>query len=99
MIAARSSRRGQFRSVSIAAALHTRINRCQVFLYVSMVEHRRFELLTSSMRTKRATNCANAPHGPLTIQAQLAYATVSIGPKSQVTLTAWSNASPLSRSR
>ena len=25
------------------------------------VEHRRFELLTSSMRTKRATNCANAP--------------------------------------
>ncbi len=27
----------------------------------SMVEHRRFELLTSSMRTKRATNCANAP--------------------------------------
>ncbi|GAA1051053.1 hypothetical protein GCM10009569_31720 [Arthrobacter russicus] len=46
------------------------------------------------MRTKRATNCANAPYGPLTIQAQLAYATVSIGPKSQVTLTAWSNASP-----
>lgn len=26
-----------------------------------LVEHRRFELLTSSMRTKRATNCANAP--------------------------------------
>jgi hypothetical protein len=26
-----------------------------------VVEHRRFELLTSSMRTKRATNCANAP--------------------------------------
>ncbi len=29
-----------------------------------IVEHRRFELLTSSMRTKRATNCANAPHDP-----------------------------------
>ena len=28
------------------------------------VEHRRFELLTSSMRTKRATNCANAPMAP-----------------------------------
>ena len=27
----------------------------------TVVEHRRFELLTSSMRTKRATNCANAP--------------------------------------
>ena len=27
----------------------------------NLVEHRRFELLTSSMRTKRATNCANAP--------------------------------------
>lgn len=27
----------------------------------SRVEHRRFELLTSSMPWKRATNCANAP--------------------------------------
>ena len=26
-----------------------------------MVEHRRFELLTSTLRTLRATNCANAP--------------------------------------
>ena len=27
-----------------------------------LVEHRRFELLTSTMRMSRATNCANAPH-------------------------------------
>ena len=27
-----------------------------------MVEHRRFELLTSTMRMSRATNCANAPY-------------------------------------
>ena len=26
-----------------------------------VVEHRRFELLTSTMRMSRATNCANAP--------------------------------------
>ena len=27
-----------------------------------LVEHRRFELLTSTMRMSRATNCANAPN-------------------------------------
>ena len=27
-----------------------------------MVEHRGFEPLTSTLRTLRATNCANAPH-------------------------------------
>ena len=31
-------------------------------LILTMVEHRRFELLTSTMRMSRATNCANAPH-------------------------------------
>ena len=43
---------------------------------INAVEHRRFELLTSSMRTKRATNCANAPTagnfitGPLAVSGQ-----------------------------
>jgi hypothetical protein len=30
-----------------------------------LVEHRRFELLASTMRMSRATNCANAPFGML----------------------------------
>ena len=36
------------------------------------VEHRRFELLTSSMPWKRATNCANAPLLPLKAPPMLA---------------------------
>ena len=34
-----------------------------------LVEHRRFELLTSTLRTLRATNCANAPRTEIIIHA------------------------------
>ncbi len=39
----------------------------QVSNFSSLVEHRGFEPLTSSLRTKRATNCANAPRTSITL--------------------------------
>lgn len=46
-----------------SVALPKAVTSSQCFDKDTLVEHRRFELLTSSMRTKRATNCANAPCG------------------------------------
>ena len=48
----------------------------------NMVEHRRFELLTFALRTRRATNCANAPCSVYSTDGTLSFCQLCYSPDS-----------------